>query len=243
MTPSLPCAPQIGSQQVVEHIWIWFSDNGNIRKWDSKPFPEGTEYVAALSRTAQAPVADGVREANGEGPSEICQIDVESVDDGVVIILHDGDTGWPAILDIQCAVELRDKLSVTLASSDPTPATEAGGDEKLRKERDEARELAALLAERNFARADGKTIVDFLKLWLEQARDENQRLKTSLRQPKPQAVAVPDGWRLTCATEGCGRKASVHFIRGDIGSYYCHDCYLKVQSLPAAPVSHGGEHG
>ena len=85
------------------------------------------EAEAALSRTTQAPVADGVREANGEGPSEICQIDVESVDDGVVIILHDGDTGWPAILDIQCAVELRDKLSVTLASSDPTPATEAGG--------------------------------------------------------------------------------------------------------------------
>ena len=38
-----------------------------------------------------------------------------------------------------------------------------------------------------------------------------------------------------CATEGCGKLAAVHFIRGNIGSYYCMDCYLRVhkQTHPA----------
>ena len=25
-------------------IYVWFSANGNIRKWDTKPFPEGAPY-------------------------------------------------------------------------------------------------------------------------------------------------------------------------------------------------------
>lgn len=29
-----------------ERIWVWLADNGNIRKWDTKPFAEGTEYRA-----------------------------------------------------------------------------------------------------------------------------------------------------------------------------------------------------
>ena len=40
-----------------------------------------------------------------------------------------------------------------------------------------------------------------------------------------------------------GLKAFEPGVREAIGSYYCHDCYLKVQSLPAAPVSHGGGRG
>lgn len=28
-----------------DRIWIWIADNGNIRKWQHEPFPEGTEYV------------------------------------------------------------------------------------------------------------------------------------------------------------------------------------------------------
>lgn len=28
-----------------DRVWIWFADNGQIRKWDHKPFPEGAEYV------------------------------------------------------------------------------------------------------------------------------------------------------------------------------------------------------
>lgn len=27
-------------------IWIWFADNGNIRKWQTEPFAEGTEYLS-----------------------------------------------------------------------------------------------------------------------------------------------------------------------------------------------------
>lgn len=30
-------------------LWIWFADNGNIRKWSRKPFAEGTRYVATSS--------------------------------------------------------------------------------------------------------------------------------------------------------------------------------------------------
>jgi len=26
-------------------IWIWFADNGNIRKWSREPFPEGVKYA------------------------------------------------------------------------------------------------------------------------------------------------------------------------------------------------------
>lgn len=48
-----------------------------------------------------------------------------------------------------------------------------------------------------------------------------------------------DGWRHTCATEGCDHKATIHFERGGIGSYYCHDCYMRIQSLPASPSTAG----
>lgn len=30
--------------QTADRIWIWFADNGNIRKWSSEPFDEGIEY-------------------------------------------------------------------------------------------------------------------------------------------------------------------------------------------------------
>ena len=44
-----------------------------------------------------------------------------------------------------------------------------------------------------------------------------------------------------CATDRCEKPASVHFIRGGIGSYYCHDCYMHVQSLAASTgeANHG----
>ena len=34
-----------------------------------------------------------------------------------------------------------------------------------------------------------------------------------------------------CATEGCGNQATIHFIRGDVCSHYCLNCYTKVQAL------------
>lgn len=36
-----------------------------------------------------------------------------------------------------------------------------------------------------------------------------------------------------CASEGCGKPATVHFVRGDVGSYYCRECYMRIQAIPA----------
>lgn len=52
-----------------------------------------------------------------------------------------------------------------------------------------------------------------------------------------------EGWRTECATEGCNKPATVHFERGGVGSYYCHDCYMRIQALPAAPSEQGGDRG
>jgi len=37
-----------------ERIWIWFADNGNIRKWQSSAFDEGTAFVLAYLYDALA---------------------------------------------------------------------------------------------------------------------------------------------------------------------------------------------
>jgi len=33
-----------------------------------------------------------------------------------------------------------------------------------------------------------------------------------------------------CASEGCGKPAAVNFIRADVGSYYCADCYSRIHA-------------
>ena len=83
MTPSLPRAPQIGSRQVVEALRKLATEVGGL-----KAFEPGVreaigntnwrvlmqrldEAEAALSRTAQAPVADGVREARRQAIEEV----------------------------------------------------------------------------------------------------------------------------------------------------------------------------
>ena len=39
-------------------IYMWLAENGNIRKWDSKPFPEGVAYaLSETRRTALNPEA------------------------------------------------------------------------------------------------------------------------------------------------------------------------------------------
>ena len=43
-----------------------------------------------------------------------------------------------------------------------------------------------------------------------------------------------------CASEGCCNSATVHFVRGGIGSHYCYDCYLKVQAVATPPTAAGG---
>jgi hypothetical protein len=48
-------------------------------------------------------------------------------------------------------------------------------------------------------------------------------------------LRVREGWWLPlghpCATQGCDRPSTVHFVRGGVGTDYCGDCYLKVQSV------------
>lgn len=114
-----------------DRIWIWFADNGNIRKWDSKPFPEGTEYVAALSRTAQAPVADEV-EAGARLIAKWLGYSWDGLHDGSVVakgfpVFTHGQFGWKFQGHKDDVRDLvRDILA--LASSDPAPATEAAGE-------------------------------------------------------------------------------------------------------------------
>ncbi|MGN6539157.1 MAG: hypothetical protein ACTHKQ_25950 [Mesorhizobium sp.] len=48
------------------------------------------------------------------------------------------------------------------------------------------------------------------------------------------AHPVQPVWR-ECATDGCVSPATIHFVRGGVGSYYCYSCYCKIQALPAAP--------
>lgn len=63
--------------------------------------------------------------------------------------------------------------------------------------------------------------------------DFERRIRAALTTPQAPA---PD-WEkaVECATEGCGNKATIRFERGGVGAHYCHDCYMRVQSLPAAP--------
>lgn len=42
-----------------------------------------------------------------------------------------------------------------------------------------------------------------------------------------------------CATYWCESEATVRFEYGGIGSWYCMDCYLRVQRLPKYPASTG----
>jgi hypothetical protein len=56
---------------------------------------------------------------------------------------------------------------------------------------------------------------------------------------EPSASSETVRWRTTCASDGCENQAAVHFVRGDVGSRYCHACYVKVQALPASPDKEG----
>lgn len=48
-------------------------------------------------------------------------------------------------------------------------------------------------------------------------------------------LAVADVHGHYCATEGCGRQATVWFERGGVGSHYCRKCYMRIQALPSTP--------
>lgn len=47
--------------------------------------------------------------------------------------------------------------------------------------------------------------------------------------------ATPPAPKVTgCATEGCAQVATAHFEPGDVGSDYCHGCYMRIRALTAA---------
>lgn len=51
--------------------------------------------------------------------------------------------------------------------------------------------------------------------------------------------AAPGGGQ-ACATEGCDNPATNEFIRGDVGSFYCGDCFAKViEACEARPAPEG----
>lgn len=52
--------------------------------------------------------------------------------------------------------------------------------------------------------------------------------------------AAPEGSQ-TCATEGCDNPATNEFIRGDVGSFYCGDCFGKVIEVCEARRSPEGQ--
>ncbi|MCO5156615.1 MAG: hypothetical protein M9945_07635 [Aquamicrobium sp.] len=53
---------------MLDRIWIWFADNGNIRKWQREPFDEGTEFVA-LSTVTPAEVGGLVERLRSRIPA------------------------------------------------------------------------------------------------------------------------------------------------------------------------------
>jgi len=52
-------------------------------------------------------------------------------------------------------------------------------------------------------------------------------------QPAPWTPPEDRAFGRECATEGCNRPSTVHFVRGGIGSDYCGPCYLRVQAAIA----------
>lgn len=65
-------------------------------------------------------------------------------------------------------------------------------------------------------------------------KEENARLVKALafadeHSAKIEALLEPHiKWE--CASEGCDKPATVHFERGGVGSYYCRECYMRIQA-------------
>lgn len=160
MTPSLPRTQQIGSRQVVEALRKLAAEVGGLKTFEpgvreaignthwTVLMQRLDEAVAALSRTAQAPVADGVA---GELPDDL-RAPLHSLEadiDWLVARIRAEDDEVVGV----CKESIRNRLSQieeasyrlsALASSDPAPAT--GGvveADELRRYIDRCRELSA----------------------------------------------------------------------------------------------------
>lgn len=204
MTPSLPCATQIGSQQVVETLRRLAAEVGGLKAFEpgvreaigntnwTVLMQRLDEAEAALSRTAQAPVADGVREA---------------LDDARDFIIGLGQApeaeGWP-----RDAYAVLAKIEAALTSSPAqvdakdAPAAEVGELNALRQYAlDATKAITGLIAggSEYFGKQIGDIYTADLPLCVERIRTKIEAAHKArieaLRQPKPQAVAMPDGWR------------------------------------------------
>lgn len=95
--------------------------------------------------------------------------------------------------------------------------------------------------------ADGRELADTDGIYANTAGDF-RRARAALSADMPagggEPVAVPapaPDWEkaVECATAGCDEKASIYFQSGDVGSYYCTACWLRVQALPHLGVREG----
>lgn len=58
-----------------------------------------------------------------------------------------------------------------------------------------------------------------------------------LRDARSALVDAPAGETEVCASEGCGKPAVVHFIRGDVGSYYCDACHNLIHAAETKRIA------
>lgn len=231
MTPSLPRATQIGSRQVVETLRRLAAEVGGLKAFEpgvreaigntnwTVLMQRLDEAVAALSRTAQAPVADGVA---GELPDDL-RAPLHSLEadiDWLVARIRAEDDEVVGV----CKESIRNRLSQieeasyrlsALASSDPTPTAEAGGP-AAEVSPETLRQLDALFSRttqgswRTYQNGVHPVEVGGMGSdedyaicthgpksfanadWIATMHDEWPRVRATLRQSKPQAL--PDGY-------------------------------------------------
>jgi hypothetical protein len=215
MNTCLPRATQIGSRQVAETLRKLTAEVGGLKAFEpgvreaigntnwTVLMQRLDEAEAALSRIVQAPVADGVREALREA-YDFLSGNYQNLSTGN---WHDDDAGLVASKVLAVLDDM--EMSSALASSDPTPATEAGG-AAMPADAEWYHRKAALEGDHEIGvgkrltstiNSTPEEIVEFERLALEAlpkwAQDEIRSARDALRQSKPQAL--PDGWKpLTC---------------------------------------------
>jgi hypothetical protein len=77
---------------------------------------------------------------------------------------------------------------------------------------------------------------DFVFAWEQTCEARKQHYRDEARAALAAALFTEPGvaaLHYECASAGCERPATVHFIRADVGSYYCRECYMRIQAIPA----------
>lgn len=65
---------------MTDAIYIWFADNGNIRKWQSQPFAEGAEYVPASTVTSLQTQLEAVTKERDEALDRVDDLERDAGD-------------------------------------------------------------------------------------------------------------------------------------------------------------------